>query len=118
MNRSSEHGEFENPKKSAFSLEFYDSLWEKDHMTELEEDANIKKWTKNHGVQIPYFDNDGKYHMFNPDFLVELMDGIIEIHEVKGTHLLSNPITKQKFDAANKWCNDRKMKFRLISKHK
>ncbi|HUU87163.1 MAG TPA: TnsA endonuclease N-terminal domain-containing protein [Candidatus Glassbacteria bacterium] len=118
MNRSSDHGEFENPKKSAFSLEFYDSLWEKDYMTKLEDDATIKKWTKNHGVRIPYFDNDGKYHMFTPDFLVESIDGIIEIHEVKGTHLLSNPITKKKFEAASKWCKDRKMNFKLISRHK
>jgi len=118
MSPSSERGEYENPKKSAFSLEFYDSLWERDHMTKLEEDANIKKWTKNHGIRIPYFDNDGKYHTFTPDFLVELMNGPIEIHEIKGTHLLSNPITKNKFEAASKWCKDRKMYFKLISRHK
>ena len=118
MNPTSEHGEYENAKKSAYSLEFFDSLWERDYMIKLEDDTNIKKWTKNHGIRIPYFDNDGKYHTFSPDFPIEAVEGSVEIHEIKGTHLLSNPITKKKFEAASKWCKDRKMNFKLISRHK
>jgi len=114
---TSEHGNLENPKKSAYSIEFYDSSWEKEHMEKLEKDLDIKRWTKNHGIQIPYFDDDGKFHTFKPDFLVERTDGIIEIHEIKGTHLLKNPITKKKFDAADKYCKARKMNFRIISKY-
>lgn len=115
---SRETGAYENPEKSAYSLEYYDSKWEKDYMDQLEEDPNVVKWTKNHGIRIPYFDDDGKYHTFTPDFLVELKDGIIEIHEVKGTHLLRNPITRRKFDTTHKWCNARKMNFRAISRRK
>ncbi|MBU4222750.1 MAG: TnsA endonuclease N-terminal domain-containing protein [Euryarchaeota archaeon] len=114
---TSEHGNFENPKKSAYSIEFYDSSWEKEYMEKLENNSEIKKWTKNHGIQIPYFDDDGKFHTFKPDFLVERIDGIIEIHEIKGTHFLKNPITKKKFDAGDKYSKARKMNFKIISKH-
>jgi hypothetical protein len=113
-----DHGEFENPKKSAYSLEYYDSSWEREHMEVLESDERVKKWTKNHGIRILYRDSDGEYHQFEPDFLVELTDGSVEIHEVKGVHILNNPITRSKSEAATKWCKDRGMKYRLISKHK
>lgn len=33
---TSEHGNLENPTKSAYSLEFYDSSWEKEYMEKLE----------------------------------------------------------------------------------
>lgn len=112
----SEHGEFENPTKSAFSLEYYDSSWELEYMRELEDDSEVVKWTKNHGIRIPYFDDEGKYRTYKPDFLVERKDGTIELLEMKGGHLIQNPITKRKIDAAREWCNARKMKMRLVSK--
>lgn len=111
-----ERGEFENPKKSAFSLEYYDSSWELEYMEELENDPNVVKWTKNHGIRIPYFDEDGKYRTYRPDFLVEKIDGAIELHEMKGGHLLQNPITKRKIEAAKEWCRARKMNVKLVSK--
>ena len=104
-----ERGEYENPKKSAFSLEYYDSSWELDYMKELEDDVEVVKWTKNHGISIPYFDSEGKFHTYRPDFLVQLIDGSVELHEMKGGHLLDNPITKKKIEAAREWCKRRKM---------
>ena len=115
---TSEHGEYENPKKSAYSIEFYDSSWEKEHMESLEADPKAKKWTKNHGIRIPYYDEDGAFHTFTPDFLVEMADGTVEIHEVKGTQFLGNPITRKKFEAGEKFCKARKMNFRAMSRHK
>jgi hypothetical protein len=113
----SERGELENPKKSAFSLEYYDSSWELEYMQELEKpDNDVVKWTKNHGIRIPYFDDDGKYRTYKPDFLVEKKDGTVELHEMKGGHLLQNPITKRKIDAAREWCKVRKMNLKLLSK--
>jgi len=112
----SERGEFEKPKKSAFSLEYYDSSWELEYMKTLENDPDVAKWTKNHGIRIPYFDQDGKYRIYCPDFLVEKGDGTIELHEMKGGHLLQNPITKRKIDAAREWCKTRKMTIKLLSK--
>ena len=113
----SNRGEFKNPKKSAFNLEKYDSSWEKDYMKELEKDDKIKKWTKNHGLKIDYMNDQGKLSYYFPDFLVELKNGKKEIIEIKGKHLMKTKDTMNKIDAGRKWCNDRGMNFRLISRY-
>jgi len=111
------HGVFENPKKSAYSIEYYDSRWEYDYMDELEGDDGVAKWTKNHGIRIPYLSDDGKYKYYNPDFLVELADGTIELVEMKSGHLLKTPSTKAKADFARRWCDARGIRYRLISRY-
>lgn len=113
----SKHGYFENPKKSAYSIEFYDSTWEYDYMRELENDSNIKKWTKNHGIRISYFDDKNKHKYYNPDFLVENIDEAIELVEMKSEHMLKSSNTKRKAEYAQKWCNTRGIKYRLISRY-
>lgn len=112
---TSEHGEFEENTKNPYNFEYYDSSWELELMRELEKDENIKKWTKNHGKIIPYWDEDGKLLGFKPDFLVEKIDETKEIIEIKGKHLL--PTFKRKMEAAQEWCKARKMGFRVISKY-
>jgi len=109
-------GAYEDPKKSPYSLEYYDSSWEFEYMKELEKDPIIVKWTKNHGLGIPYFTDENKYRTYIPDFLIEKGDGSIEIVEMKGTHLLKNPNTKRKIEFAKKWCDARSIKYRIISK--
>ncbi len=84
-------------------------------MRELEKDINVKKWTKNHGIIIPYWDEAGKLRGFKPDFLIEKNDGSKEIIEIKGRHLLTQ--FKRKMDAAHEWCKVRKMNFRVVSKY-
>ena len=37
-------------------------------------------------------------------------------HEVKGGHLIQNPDTKRKFEAAERWCAERDMKFVVVTK--
>ena len=108
---------FEDPTKSPYTLEYYDSSWEKEYMKELEEDDSIAKWTKNHGLRIKYFDSNNKFKTYVPDFLVENTNGVIELVEMKGTHLLKNPDTKKKIEFAKKWCEARKIKYRIISKY-
>lgn len=107
----------EDPKKSPYSLEYYDSSWELEYMKELENDKTTAKWTKNHGIRIPYFTEDNKFKTYNPDFLVEKTDGTIEIVEMKGRHLLKSPNTKRKAEYAKKWCEARGIQYRLISKY-
>lgn len=111
-----ERGEFENSKKSPYNFEYYDSSWELDFMKELEADENVLKWTKNHGIVVPYWDEDAKLSGFKPDFLVQTKDRI-EIIEIKGGHLLKTERFKRKRYAAEEWCNARKMKFRIISRY-
>jgi hypothetical protein len=112
---TSERGEFDDPKKSPYNFEYYDSSWELELMNELENDQQVVKWTKNHGIVIPYWDEDGKLRGFKPDFLIEKTDGSKELTEIKGKHLL--PQFKRKMDAAQEWCKARKMSFRVISKY-
>ena len=112
---TSEHGEFNETIKSPYSFEYYDSTWELELMEDLEKDKEVKKWTKNHGIIIPYWDEDGKLRGFKPDFLVEKENGTKEIVEIKGKHLL--PTFKRKMDSAQEWCKARKIGFRVISKY-
>ncbi len=113
----SKHGYYDNPKKSAFSIEYYDSKWEYDYMRELERDNTVMKWTKNHGIRIPYSEDDKKYKYYNPDFLVENTDNTIELVEMKSTQLLKTPNTKSKAKYAKKWCDVRGIQYRLISRY-
>jgi len=110
-------GVFENPKKSPYSLEYWDSSWEFEYMKELESDSSVAKWTKNHGIRIIYFTEQNKFRTYNPDFLVEYTDGRIEIVEMKGGHLIKNPETKKKKEFADKWCEARGMKYRILTKY-
>ena len=101
------------PEKSAYSLEYYDSDKERDFMDYLEDNSKVRKWTKNHGIRIPYYNLDGRLAHYTPDFLVEYIDGGQEIVEIKGKHLISNPITIQKSRAAQEWCEKRGIKYTL-----
>ena len=113
----SKHGIYENPKKSAYSIEYYDSTWEHEYMHELEADDTVMKWTKNHMIRIPYFDDENKYRYYNPDFLVERSNAMIELIEMKSTQMLKTPNTKRKMEYAQKWCKARGIQYRLISKY-
>jgi hypothetical protein len=113
---TSEHGDLEDPKKSAYSVERYDSSWEREYMKRLEKDNTIAKWTKNHGITIQYVTEAGNVRGYRPDFLVERIDGEKELHEVKGRQFLDNPDTKRKHEAASNWCRKRRMSFIVITK--
>jgi hypothetical protein len=113
---TSEHGDLENPTKSAYSVERFDSGWERDYMKRLERDKTIVKWTKNHGITIQYVTEAGNVRGYRPDFLVERIDGQIELHEVKGGQYMENPDTKRKHEAARSWCKKRGMGFMVITK--
>ena len=108
---------FKNPLKSAWSIEYCDSSWEYEYMKELEEDDEVDKWTKNHGLRINYFNTDNEFRTYEPDFLVQYTDGHIELVEMKGTHLLKNPNTEKKSEYAKKWCKAYDIKYRIISKY-
>ena len=113
---TAERGDFENPRKSAFSVERYDSLWEQQYMKRLDQDKTVVKWTKNHGIVIQYITEAGNVRGYRPDFLLERADGTKEIHEVKGTQFLKNPDTIRKHESAKNWCRKRKMNFLVITK--
>ena len=113
-----ERGDFESPKKSAYSVERYDSGWERAYMQQLERDKTVAKWTKNHGLTIQYVTEAGNVRGYRPDFLLERVDGGKELHEVKGTQYLENPDTRRKHEAAQTWCRKRAMKFVVVTKRR
>jgi hypothetical protein len=111
-----ERGDFENPKKSAYSVERYDSSWELDYMKRLERDKTVAKWTKNHGIAIQYVTEAGNVRGYHPDFLIESRDGTKALHEIKGGQYLQNPDTIRKHEAAKSWCAKRGMSFVVVTK--
>lgn len=96
--------------------EWYDSGWELQYMRELEVDPLIKRWTRHHGLRIPYRKWWGGKGYYEPDFLIEIEGGQKEIREVKGTHLLADLNTKRKFQAGETFCRQRDMVFKVITK--
>jgi len=113
---TSERGDFEGPKKSAYSVERYDSSWELQYMKKMEKDKTVAKWTKNHGITIQYVTEAGNVRGYRPDFLIEKIDGTKELHEVKGGQYIDNPDTIRKHEAASNWCQKRGMAFAVITK--
>ena len=113
---TSERGDFETPTKSAYSVERYDSSWELQYMKKLEKDKTVAKWTKNHGITIQYVTEAGNVRGYRPDFLIERIDGVKELHEVKGGQFLNNLDTMRKHEAARNWCRKRGMTFVVVTK--
>ena len=107
-------GIYKDAKKSAYSIEYYESGPELKFMDFLERSDAVVKWTKNHGIRIPYFNLDGKLAHYTPDFLIEYKNGDQEIVETKGGNMINNPITRRKSQAAMEWCKKRGIKYTLI----
>ncbi|MFZ2114704.1 MAG: TnsA endonuclease N-terminal domain-containing protein [Solirubrobacteraceae bacterium] len=116
MTPASHHGRFENPKKSAYAFEKFDADWERQYMVELDADPDVDAWTKRHKIRVSYIDHQSRKRQYRPDFLVRGTAGGIELHEVKGGHLIQNPDTKRKFEAAQSWCAEREMAFIVVTK--
>jgi len=96
--------------------EWFDSYWEVQYMDELDRDPMVLKWTRHHGLQIPYRKWWGGQGRYEPDFLVEIAGGEKEIREVKGEHLFQDANTARKLKAGEAFCRQRGMKFRVVTK--
>lgn len=110
-----------NPKRNFYkqgwyktktgNKEWFGSSYEEKRMKQLDE---MKvRWTKNHGIRIPYTDNDGRKRNYVPDFLVN--DKIIE--EVKPKNLVNSKMDNNllKHQSAIKFCNKNGYQFRIIT---
>lgn len=113
----SKRGKLTGLKKNPAGWENYDSALEREYIVELERDAAVKKWTKKHGIKIPY-KFFGFNHNYLPDFLVEYQDGSKEIHETKGLPLLFWTSTKLKGESAEIYCKEKGWKYKKITKGK
>jgi hypothetical protein len=96
--------------------EWFDSSWELQYMDELDRDPMVLKWTRHHGLEIPYHKWWGSSGRYQPDFLVEITGGEKEIREVKGEHLFRDANTARKLKAGDAYCRQCGMKFRVVTK--
>jgi len=111
----SKKGTLTNLRKNPHGKENYDSALEREYMVELERDPAVKRWTKKHGIKIPY-KFLGLVRHYLPDFVVEYKDGNKEIHETKGLPLLLWLSTKLKGQTAEEFCKARGWKYKVITK--
>ena len=111
----SKRGIYENPIKSPYSLERYDSDLERRMMVKLDADAEVSKWQKRHGISIPWIDARGRKCNYRPDFLVEYCDGRKVLIEVKNPAMMDSPAVLRKRSAAEEWCRKRGMEYEIAT---
>ena len=110
------------------------SSWEFVFMRMLDEHQGVENWASE-SVQIPYRDPlTGKYTIYVPDFFIVYRDKSgkkhAELVEVKpSNHTLLEKVGKSrynqeqyvknmaKWEAANKWCKQQGIKFRIVSEN-
>ena len=89
----------------------YDSSFELIRMKFLDNNVNIKNWTKNHKIIIGL--NNGRRYI--PDFLVELTNGEKYLEEVKGW-IGDKEEFALKSNAAIEYCKKNNLKYRVLFK--
>ena len=104
-------GNYENPRKSPWNFEKYDSDLERRMMDRLERDPHVAKWMKRHGVTIPWIDGQKHQRRYMPDFLVQYEEGRKVVIEVKDPGRIDSNDVQRKRKAAEMWCKQRKMKY-------
>lgn len=82
----------------------------------LENDETVKRWERCRSLRIPYTRADGRKATYNPDFVIERMDGTKEIHEVKGGHLVDGRDTQRKLKAGDDYCRRHALIFKVITR--
>lgn len=107
----SRHGRYENPQKSPYNYEVYQSDLERRMMVKLEADPVVRKWMKRHGISIPWIDSQKHQRRYVPDFLVEYTDGRKAVVEVKDPSRIDSDDVQRKRRAAEMWCKQRHMEY-------
>ncbi len=111
----SKHGEFWNPKKSAYNFERFQSDLERRMMVRLDADPSVRKWMKRHGISIPWIDVQKHQRRYVPDFIVEYDDGRRVIIEVKDPSRIDSNDVQRKRKAAEMWCKQRGMEYEIAT---
>jgi hypothetical protein len=110
------HGVYENPQKSPWNFEKYQSDLERRMMRRLENDPGVVKWMKRHGITIPWIDGQKHQRRYVPDFLVEYEGGTKAVIEVKDpSRIVDSNDVQRKRKAAEIWCKQRQMEYVLAT---
>ena len=112
----------------------YRSGWEFAFMKFCDENANVTQWASE-AIRIPYRNPlTGKHTIYVPDFFIAYADKngkqLVELIEVKPSNQTSlkeagrsrhNQLhavgNQAKFEAANAYCKQNKIKFRIVTEH-
>lgn len=108
-------GTYDNPNKSPWNFENYDSNLERRMMRRLERDPHVVKWMKRHGITIPWIDGQKHRRRYVPDFLVEYEDGSRAVIEVKDPSRVDSNDVQRKRRAAEMWCRQRHMTYEIAT---
>ena len=108
-------GKYQNPKKSPWNFEQYQSDLERRMMDRLETETYVVKRLKRHGITIPWIDVQKHQRRYVPDFLVEYEDGRKAVIEVKDPSRLESNDVLRKRKAAEMWCKQRRMEYVLAT---
>lgn len=92
--------------------EHYASGYELEWMRKLDDDNNVKYWTKQHGIRIEY-KYKNKFHKYLPDFYIQYFDDKIEILELKGWVRNKEKLNK-KIESANQYCENNSYIYNII----
>jgi len=111
----SKHGIYENPKKSPWNFERYQSDLERRVMVKLDNDPFVIKWMKRHGITIPWIDVQKHQRRYVPDFIVEYEDGRKAIIEAKDPSKVDSDDVNRKRKAAEIWCKQRHMEYVIMT---
>jgi hypothetical protein len=107
----SKYGIFDNPKKSPYNFEKFQSDLERKMMERLEADPAVRKWMKRHGISISWVDGQKHMRRYCPDFVVEYTDDRKALIEVKDPSRVDSPDIRRKRNAAEIWCKRRGMEY-------
>jgi hypothetical protein len=94
--------------------ENYDSSYELIRMIQL--DTMKSRWTKKHGITIPYQTISGHWRKYIPDFLID--ENVIEEVKPRKCIVINFNNAKQKIKAARQFCKIHGYKFRVITENK
>ncbi len=111
----SRHGRYENPRKSPYNFENYQSDMEKKMMMKLDADPTVVKWMKRHQITIPWIDSQKHQRRYMPDFIVEYTDKRKAIIEVKDPSRIDSDDVQRKRRSAEIWCKKRHMTYEIFT---
>jgi hypothetical protein len=101
--------------KKTGKVENSDSNLELKRFQFLDDCISVKNWTKSHNIKIEYYLNNKK-HFYIPDIFVELIDGKIQIEEIKGYIFKDHEEEiREKIIAAEKFCKQNGFIYKFIT---
>lgn len=93
----------------------YRSMWERRFMLYCDRSDKIIQWSSEE-LHIPYyFEEDGKWHNYYPDFVVKTHDGRTIVVEIKPHFQRKYKKNKAKWSYAEDYCKKMNYEFKVLT---